>query len=102
MATKTKSLLRKYKDVFAWSYKDLKGIPPHVTQHWIELDTTISPSHQIQYRMNPNYVVVVKQDLEKLLTIGFVIVMEEVTQLSLIMVVRKETINCAFASISGY
>jgi hypothetical protein len=52
--------------------------------------------------MNPNYVVVVKQDLEKLLTIGFVIVMEEVTWLLFIMVVRKKTVNCAFASISGY
>jgi hypothetical protein len=102
MATGTKSLLRKYKDVFAWSYKDFKGKPPYITQHWIELDTMISPSHQIQYWMNPNYVVVVKQDLDKLLTIGFVIVMEEVTWLLFIMVVRKKTVNCAFASISGY
>lgn len=24
-------LLKDYKDVFAWTYKDLKGIPPHLT-----------------------------------------------------------------------
>jgi hypothetical protein len=45
IAIKAKSLSQEYKDVFAWSYKDLKGIPPHIAQHWIELDTTIPPSH---------------------------------------------------------
>jgi hypothetical protein len=34
-------LLRKFKDVFAWTYKDLKGIPPKLAQHKIELDTII-------------------------------------------------------------
>jgi hypothetical protein len=29
--------------------------------------------------MNPNYVAVVKQDLDKLLTVGFIIPMEEAT-----------------------
>jgi hypothetical protein len=40
-----KSLLQEYKDAFAWSYKDLKGIFPHIVQHWIEPDTMIPPSH---------------------------------------------------------
>lgn len=30
-------LLREYKDVFAWSFEDLKGIPPHICKHRIEL-----------------------------------------------------------------
>jgi hypothetical protein len=42
---KAESLLWKYKDVFAWSYKDLKGIPPYIAQHQIDLDITIPPSH---------------------------------------------------------
>jgi hypothetical protein len=29
----TKQLLKEYHDVFAWSYKDFKGIPPHIVQH---------------------------------------------------------------------
>jgi hypothetical protein len=62
-APEVEFLLKEYKDVFTWSCKDLKGIPPHIAQHWIELDTMIPPSHQNQYRMNPNYVVVIKQDL---------------------------------------
>jgi hypothetical protein len=39
-------LLREYKDVFAWMYKYLKGIPLKITQHQIKLDTTIPPTHQ--------------------------------------------------------
>jgi hypothetical protein len=34
-------LLKEYKFVFAWMYKDLKGIPLHLPQHQIELDTNI-------------------------------------------------------------
>ncbi len=45
--------------MFAWTYKDLKGIPPKLAQHRIELDTSIPPSHQARYKLNPNYVVVI-------------------------------------------
>jgi len=31
MVNVAKQLLEKYNDVFAWMYKDLKGIPPHLT-----------------------------------------------------------------------
>lgn len=30
-------LLKEYRDVFAWSYKDLKGVNPSVCQHTIPL-----------------------------------------------------------------
>jgi len=35
----------KYKDVIAWTYKDLKGIPLELAQHHMELDTSIPPTH---------------------------------------------------------
>ncbi len=38
-------LLKEIKDVFAWTHKDLKGIPPKLAQHTIELDTTILLTH---------------------------------------------------------
>jgi predicted transcriptional regulator len=46
--------------VFAWTYKDLKGIPPKLVQHIIELDTSILLAHQARYILNPNYVVAIK------------------------------------------
>lgn len=74
IATTAKGLLQEFKDVFAWNYKELKGFPfpPHIVEHKIEFDTIIPPSHQAHYRMNPNYATIIKQDLDKLLAIGFI------------------------------
>jgi hypothetical protein len=41
----TKQLLKKFKNVFVWTYKYLKGIPPELAQQKIELDTIIPPAH---------------------------------------------------------
>jgi hypothetical protein len=53
-------LLKEFKDVFAWTYKDLKDIPLELAQHRIELDTSIPLTHQARYKLNPNYVTTVK------------------------------------------
>jgi hypothetical protein len=53
-------LLKEFKNVFAWTYKDLKGIPLKLTQHKIELDITILSTHQARYILNPNYATTVK------------------------------------------
>ncbi|RYA52489.1 hypothetical protein, partial [Enterobacter cloacae complex sp. CH23B] len=31
------SLLKEYRDIFAWSYKDLKGVDPEICQHTIPM-----------------------------------------------------------------
>ncbi len=38
-------LLKEFKDVFAWTYKDLKGIPPKIVHHRIKLDTIVPHVH---------------------------------------------------------
>jgi hypothetical protein len=35
-----------YKDVFAWNYKELKGIPREVCEHKIELKVNVQPIKQ--------------------------------------------------------
>jgi hypothetical protein len=65
-------MLKEFKDVFAWTYKNLKGIPLGLAQHKIEFDTNISSAHRAKYRLNPNYVITVKQDIDKLLAVGFI------------------------------
>ncbi len=83
-------LLKEFKDVFALTYKDLKGIPLELAQHIFELDITILPTHQVKYRLNPNYVIVVKQDINKLLIVVFIEYIKEATWLSPIIVVPKK------------
>jgi hypothetical protein len=68
--TNTKSLFHEYYKFFACNYTNLKGIPPRIIQHYIELDTTIPLVHQAKYQMNPNYAAVVKHDLDKFLSVG--------------------------------
>jgi predicted transcriptional regulator len=53
-------LLREYKDVLAWTNKDLKGIPLELAQQIIELDTTIALAHHVRYKLNHNYATTVK------------------------------------------
>jgi hypothetical protein len=67
-----KQLPMEYKDAFAWTYKDLKNIPPMLAQHHIKLDTSIPPTHPIKYKVNLNYVAIIKQDINKLLPKGFI------------------------------
>jgi hypothetical protein len=73
-------LLKEFQDVFAYTYKNLKGIPLEIVRHQIELDTTVSHAHQTRYQLNPNYIVIVKQDIDKLLVVGFIKLVEEATK----------------------
>ncbi len=82
--------MNELKDVFAWTYKDLKGIPPELAQHIIELHTIISSAHQAMYILNPNYTTIIKQDIDKLLTVGFIEFVKEATWLSPVVVVPKK------------
>jgi len=65
--------------MFAWAYKVLKGIPPWWAQHYIELDTSIPPSHEAKYKMNPNYIVTIKHDIDSLLITRFTLPVKEAT-----------------------
>ncbi len=85
-----KQLLKEFIDVFAWTYKDLKGIPPKLAQQRIELDITLPPTHQVKYRLYPNYVIAIKPNIDKLLATRFMQFVEEATWLSPIVVVPKK------------
>ncbi len=46
--------------------------------------------HSPRYRLNPNYAIVLKHDIDKLLVAGFIQLMEETTWLSPIVVILKK------------
>ncbi len=49
-------LHKEFKYVFTWTYKDLKGIPPQLVQHTIELDISIPLAHQTMYILKPTHI----------------------------------------------
>jgi len=71
--------LKELKNVFAWTYKDLKGIPLELAQCKIELDTIIPLAHQNRYKLNSNYATTIKQYIDKLLLVEFIEYVEEAT-----------------------
>ncbi len=59
-------LLMEFNNVFAKVYKDLNlGTPLKIVEHHIKLDILIALVHQSMYMLNSNYVVIVKQNIEK-------------------------------------
>lgn len=54
------------KGIFAWMYKDLKGIPLELCVHQISLVLGAQPVWRRSYRMNKNYAVKVNEEIEKM------------------------------------
>jgi hypothetical protein len=68
----------------------LKGIPKEICEPKSELSTDAQPIKQIKYIMNPNYALKVKEDLDKLLDIGFIYPIETTQWLSPLVIVPKK------------
>ena len=83
-------LLTSFRDVFAWSYEDMRGLDPQLDQHQIHLSRDTKPVAQRRYRMNPNYAAKVKEEIDKLLRVGFIRLVKQATWLSPIVVVPKK------------
>lgn len=58
--------------MFAWSYKDLKDVPPKIKMRHIDLIEVAKPVKQSPYRMNPKYKKRVKVELDKVLELGYI------------------------------
>ena len=72
------STLKEYKDVFAWSYKDLKGIDPTICQHTIPMKDTAKPSRQRPYTYNDNFAKKIQEEIDKLLEAKFIYEIEHI------------------------
>ena len=70
--TQWMQFFQEHKDNFAWTYKDLRGIPSELCEHRIVLEDNARPVRQRQHRLNPKYSLMVKEELDKLLKVGFI------------------------------
>ena len=83
-------LLSEYVDVFAWASSDLTGIPLHLGEHRIDLVEGAVPVRQRQYRLNPKYSLMVKEEIDSLLAAGFIYPVNNSEWVSPIVVVPKK------------
>jgi hypothetical protein len=79
--------LKEFKDVFCMDIQRSERDSTNIgtTQKWIGYYYTIGTLSQVH--INPNYVTTIKQDINKLLVIGFIQSLKEATWLSPIIIV---------------
>ena len=76
--------------MFAWSYKDLKGVEPAVCQHTIPLRDDAKPSRQRPYLYNENYAMKIEEEINRLREAGFIYEIEHTEWVSPLVVVPKK------------
>jgi hypothetical protein len=64
--------LKDYSNIFAWAPTDLEGILAELGEHTIDLQEGAVPVRQRQYRLNPRYSLMVKEEIDRLLEAGFI------------------------------
>ncbi len=81
-------LLRKYIHLFTFSYKDLREVT--MEQHKIELLPNAKPIRTKQGRWNPRYIVMVKEELDKLFEARFIRLVETTVWVSPLLLALKK------------
>ena len=59
-------LMKKYTDVFAWSYEDLKEYDTSIIQHTTPIKPGERPFRQKLWRINPKLVPIIEKEVKRL------------------------------------
>ncbi|XP_074313671.1 uncharacterized protein LOC141648860 [Silene latifolia] len=65
-------LLVEYKDVFAWSYKEMPGLSPKIAVHCLAIKKGTNPKKQPQRHFRPELVPEIEKEVNKLIEAGFI------------------------------
>ncbi|KAL0342917.1 UNVERIFIED_CONTAM: Transposon Tf2-12 polyprotein [Sesamum angustifolium] len=66
------ALLNEFKDVFAWSYKEMPGLDPKVVVHHLSVKKGARPVKQGQCRFRPELISLIESEVNKLIEVGFI------------------------------
>ncbi|XP_074298271.1 uncharacterized protein LOC141629114 [Silene latifolia] len=83
-------LFVKYKDVFAWSYKEMPGLSPKIAVHRLAIKKGTSPKKQPQRRFRPELVPEIEKEVNKIIEAGFIREVKYSTWIANIVPVRKK------------
>ena len=65
-------LLVEYKDVFAWTYKEMLGLNPNIALHHLTVKKGVCPVKQAQRRFRPELIPQIEIEVNKLIEAGFI------------------------------
>ena len=83
-------LLKEFRDVFAWSYKDSKGVDLDVCQHTIPMRDDTKPCIHHLYSYNDTFSQKIDEEIDKLKEVGFIYEIEHTPWVSPLVVVPKK------------
>ena len=84
-------LLCDHKTAIGWTLADIKGISPSLCMHHILLEDNAKPTREMQRRLNPPMIEVVKAEILKLLDVGVIYPITDSKWVAPIHVVPKKT-----------
>ena len=84
-------VLKEHKTAISWKIADIKGISPSTCMHRILLEEGAKPSRQLQRRLNPPMMDVVKKEILKFLEVGVIYPISDSNWVSSVQVVPKKT-----------
>jgi ribonuclease HI len=84
-------LFKEFKDVFSWTYDDLKTFDPNIIQHVIPMKPQTQPFQQKLRKMHPKLEPTVKKELNKLLTAKIIFPVRHTQWVSNLVPVRKKS-----------
>jgi len=87
------NLLKEFKDIFAWSYKDMPGLDSEIVQHRLPLKPECHPIKQRLRRMKPEVSLKIKEEVEKQFNVGFLVVAQYPQWVANIVTVPKKDGN---------
>ena len=82
--------LKRNKDVFAWSHKDIPGVDPEEAEHCLNIDPSYPPVRQKQRRFAPERNKVISDEVDRLLEIDAIEPCQYPRWLSNVVVVKKK------------
>ncbi|KAL0359476.1 UNVERIFIED_CONTAM: hypothetical protein Sangu_0797000 [Sesamum angustifolium] len=84
------ALLHEFKDVFAWSYKEMSGLDPKVAVHHLSVKKGARTVKQGQRRFRPELIPLIEGEVNKLIEVGFIREVKYPMWISSIVPVRKK------------
>ena len=82
-------LFKEYKDVFTWTYEDLKTYDTKIIQHVIPLKEDAKPFQQKLRKMHPSLESLVKKELNELVAAKIIFSVRHTTWVALVPVKKK-------------
>ena len=66
------TLFKEFRDVFAWTYEEMPGIDPSIIVHEIKTYPNAKPICQKLRQVHPRKATAIKEEVEKIMKVGFI------------------------------